>query len=142
VVGDGPLSSLFSEAGPSNLVFSPTAASWLQKGNRLEWVCTGDSGGVHWCELEFVATGFRPVANGASPARDVVATALARPRLAAVVTKTHLHWASVGPRIVWANPIPLQTADAFACFSSPLTNEVLVLSRDGWLERIPVPVSV
>jgi tetratricopeptide (TPR) repeat protein len=119
--------------------------SWLPKGNHLEWAGTSEGSGVTWAELEFRQGHYEVTASVSLPARDVEALTIPRPGLIAVVTRGLIRWATASSsRLIWWNSTPLQSnrsARCVGCFRSLLTGEVLVVTRDGYLERVPVPVS-
>ena len=70
-----------------------------------------------------------------------LAATVIRPGVIAGMKSGRIDWLrAVGSQFSLTSTTPLSLPQAVACFASAPTNELLVVSSDGVLERVPVPV--
>jgi hypothetical protein len=120
-------------------LLSPPPLSWQMAGGRLELAGVGGDEAAHWNEVQF-QDGAATVARASTPQTGYVAAALLGPGRVAGVRRSGIDWLrrERGQLLPWT-ATGMDLAGAVACFPSPLTNELLVVCRDGWLVRVPVP---
>lgn len=121
----------------SSLLAAPL--SWIQYGHEFELAGINSEGTFFWSKLLFDGTDLKASANY-SFAREEgygAATILSAGTIAAV-TKYRVDWLRGGTqRLVLHNTTQVALPDVVACFPSYPTSELLILSGDGWLERLP-----
>jgi hypothetical protein len=116
--------------------------AWLQHGTELELVGIDESGVLNWSRLHYADERLEEADRATIPVRDDFRTAtIARPGLVARVQGHQLDWLGVRGR---SFTIRIHTSQAVnspvvAAFASRLTNEVLLVTREGGIERVPVP---
>jgi hypothetical protein len=118
---------------------SPLPLSWQFGGGTLLLAGLGTDESVQWTEVQF-REGTATVARAVSPQTGYLAVALLGPVRVAAVRRNGVDWLrrERGQLLPWTTTA-LDVPSAVACFHSPMTNELLVVSRDGWLVRVPVP---
>jgi tetratricopeptide (TPR) repeat protein len=118
---------------------SPPPPSWQLAGGTLTLAGLGVEGSAQWTEVQ-LRGGTAGVVRAVSPRVGYLAAALLGPGRVAAVRRGGIEWLrrERGHLVPWA-ATRMDLPDAVACFPSPLTNELLVVCRDGWLVRVPVP---
>jgi hypothetical protein len=128
------------QAGASGAA-SVAPRDWRVLAGRLEIAGVDGDGVAQWAEVGLDRP-WQPDhcvrAVGASSA--YLAAALLGPGHVAAVRRGGVDWLRRDRhQLVPWSATALDLAAATACFFSPLTGELLVVCRDGWLVRVPVP---
>lgn len=127
---------------PEKNVLRSIPLSWLQADpEHLELAGLGGYGTLHWAalrneegRLDLVAT------NSAAREGGYLAAALARSRLVAAVTDSHVEWLRCGAdKFTLASRIEASVPSAVACFCTRTTGELIVVCADGFVGRLPIP---
>jgi hypothetical protein len=118
---------------------SPPPLSWQLAGGALTLAGLGVEGSAQWTEVQFRG-GTAGVVRAVSPRVGYLAAAQLGPGRVAAVRRAGIDWLrrERGHLLPWT-ATGMDLPDAVACFPSPLTSELLVVCRDGWLVRVPVP---
>jgi tetratricopeptide (TPR) repeat protein len=103
-----------------------------------------DQEGVHWAHVNFntpwAPPSWSPMMAAVAGQTGYLAVAFIGPGRLAAVRRMGVDWLRrEGKRLVLTSSTGLGLEAAVACFHSPLTGELLVVCRDGWLVRLPVP---
>ncbi len=118
---------------------SPPPLSWQMTDGRLELAGVGGEEAVYWNEVQF-QDGAATVVRASTPQTGYLAAALLGPGRVAAVRRAGIDWlCRERGQLVPGNATGMDLTGAVACFPSPRTNELLVVCRDGWLVRVPVP---
>jgi hypothetical protein len=114
--------------------------AWALYGNTLEVAGIDVEGMVCWTAVPFGGPSDEVYASACSPKAGYTAVALLAAGHLAAVRPGRIDWLSRnrGQLLPWTST-PLDTTDPVACFHSPLTAEVLVITGGGTLLRVPVP---
>jgi tetratricopeptide (TPR) repeat protein len=138
------------QAAPPSLGWRPGAhwgdlhsappLSWRLAGGQLDLAGIGLDESVQWAQASFLDDGNVAVARARAPQTGYLAATLLGPGRVAAVRRAGIDWL----RVERAQLLPwtatgIDLTGAVACFHSPPTNELLVVCRDGWLVRVPVP---
>ncbi|AGA26452.1 tetratricopeptide repeat protein [Singulisphaera acidiphila] len=116
--------------------------AWNQSdAEHLELVGLDREGALFWSALRFEEGLLDLVASNRSlRSRPCLAATLVRSRLVAAVTASQVEWLRCGAdRFTVTHSTRVEIPEAIACFPSRRTGELIVVSRDGCLERIAVP---
>jgi hypothetical protein len=133
---------------PHPTLLSPAPLVWRFSGpNELELCGLDHQEGAHWASLYSIVyhtpwntDSGQPIQRAVAGQTGYLAVAFIGPGRLAAVRRTGVDWLRrQGHQLVltWSTALGLEAA--VACFHSPLTNELLVVCRDGWLVRLPVP---
>jgi tetratricopeptide (TPR) repeat protein len=134
----------WTPARPPVPLFERPPVAWLRPDpEHLELAGRRADGSACWSRLHFGADG-RPVVRTAGVSRKEAyhAVTLVRPGLVAAVGPNGVDWlcgGSGGLAPLRRAPAVVGHSDAVACFPSAETRELLVVRRDGFLVRVPVP---
>jgi hypothetical protein len=125
---------------PNSSLLAPTLAV-LPHGNDLELAGLDSEGVLNWSRLHFHADRLEVVARSTA-AREpgFLAATTVRPSLVAAVAGNRIEWLRGGaPQLTLQAQTAVGIPQAIACFASAPTSELLVIGKDGILERIAVP---
>jgi len=121
---------------------SITPVSWSHDNPELlEVAALGPYGTIHWASLQ-VGFGLLDLlaSNTTGSEGGYRTTTIARPGLVAGVTNSAIHWLRCGASTFSRSSIREADLDSIvACASSRGTSELLVISQEGWLARLPFP---
>jgi hypothetical protein len=125
---------------PHRVLLSAPQPAWrVTAPGELELAGLGDVGSVQWASVYHHAP-YDPVARAVSAAGNYLAVAFVGPGRLAAVSPTGVDWLRrQGRQLAVTSSTAVGLEAAVACFHSPLTHELLVVCRDGWLVRLPVP---
>jgi tetratricopeptide (TPR) repeat protein len=116
--------------------------SWLRPHpDQLELAGVRDDGNACWSLVQFREDG-QPQTRMTNVTREskYQAAALVRPNLVAAVGAFRIDWLRAGfSGFVFASGTHVSLPQVVACFPSHPTRELLVVSRDGVVVRVPVP---
>jgi hypothetical protein len=123
----------------SSLRSTPVSWASFAPGN-LDLAGLGEFGTLHWGRLE----GGELVAKNTLPSPTeggYLAAAVVRDGLVAGVTRDRIEWLRCGPSKfqLWRASV-LAIPSAVACFPSRPTRELVVVTRDGSVARVAIPV--
>jgi hypothetical protein len=116
--------------------------SWLRRGpDRLEVASVRGGGVLGWAELEFTDGELTDaVARTAEDDQPYLAAAVVRAGQVAALTPRAIHWLRAGPRGLQVQAVQdVALSRALACFPFYRGKELLVVSADGTLTKIPFP---
>lgn len=139
----GQVSLGWVPAIPKDSTLKAVPLAWLEHGNSAEVVGLSEGGVVHWSTLERKDIKYNKIErgfHGFEPSGHQAATII-RPGLIAAVTEGKVRW--LGPSKSLLSPqaeTDITLTNAVACFPSYLTSELIVVSSDGMIERVPIPV--
>jgi hypothetical protein len=130
-----PILATFFE---THLGWTPQSpVSWL-RGDDLELAALGAEGAVHWSRLKFGDVGLKATAT-LSAADGYKAATLVRPGLVAAVGGGCIDWLRAGRNFQQTNRTVLDLGRVVACHASLPTSELLMVTADGRLHRVPLP---
>ncbi|CAN5871566.1 hypothetical protein BH23PLA1_BH23PLA1_18910 [soil metagenome] len=116
--------------------------SWISPApGRLEVAGVGPGANLYRSVLESRDSNLVVVTTNLSAADEIyLATTLLRPGLLAGVTARAIHWLrGVSNRFSLLSTTEIAIPSAVACVPSRRTDELIVVRRDGWIERIGLP---
>lgn len=121
-----------------------TPLSCLRYAGKLELAGVDEAGVLHWSRLTMSDHGL--LADGACdlPCEGgYLAATLLRPGCVAAVRASRVEWLRTYVNNFFAlqESADVRLPQAVACFTSAATNELLVVCRDGTLERLALPVA-
>jgi hypothetical protein len=139
------------QATPVNMGWRPGAfwgdlnsappLSWRLAGEGLELTGISLDGSVHWSEVQFQdEASTDAIVHAAVPQSGYAAATLVGPGRVAAVRRAGIDWLRLERRrlLPWT-ATGIDLAGAVGCCHSAPTNQLLVVGRDGWLVRVPVP---
>jgi hypothetical protein len=119
------------------------ARAWVVGGSvNVFLLALDEEGHCHWSRLEGGNTArLNRKAFGAGDDRGFLCAAILTPGQVAAVEPQGVAWLKVGPdnTLTTRGTTRVALANAVACFASPATEELLVVSRDGFVTRVPLP---
>jgi hypothetical protein len=128
-------------ATPNSSTLRQATVSWLRKGSQeLELAGLDQDGNVCWSDLELPAQPWPMVTTLAlANPEGYLAAAVVRPGLVAAITPRRVHWlrrrqAALVPAAYSEVRLPA----AVACFPHYQSNELIVVSGDGTVARLPM----
>ncbi len=116
--------------------------SWLRQDvERLELAGVDNNGTIHWSQLCLKPDHVKMVSTQASVRPEgYQAAAIVRPGFIAGVSRSHIDWLRSGPTtFILESAMRASLPHAVACFPCSLTNELIVVCRDGVVARVLVP---
>src|SRR5262249_41790953 len=118
----------------------PRFHSVWQDEDHLELAHLGETGRLHWAALRLTGAERGRVARLIrSRGRSARAASFLSPGRLAAVSASGVHWLRAGETGLHETGFTrCGLDDAVACFGSPLTSELLVLTRQGELVRVPM----
>jgi hypothetical protein len=106
------------------------------------WALTLDGDGrCLWVDARNDGPFLRVRSSCASKEHGFLCAAILSPGKIAAVEPQGVAWLRTGPNnaLTAHGTTRIALANAVACFASPTTNELLVVSRDGFVTRVPMP---
>ncbi len=124
-----------------NPLASPPFSCWNSAKNRLEIAGIGLSGTIYRSVFEWCGPVLDLVMTNRSAADEVyLASTLLRPGLVAGVTSQSVHWLrAISNRFSHLSTTEVSIPSAIACAVSRRTGELIVVSQEGWIERVNLP---
>ena len=122
-------------------------ASWVGSDpEHLEVAGLSDSGTLHWAafhfgdgNLDLVAANVATNETGYLETGYLAAT-IVRPGLVAGVTRSRIDWFRSGAsKFTLRSSTDMAIPSTVACFPSRRTSELIVVCRDGFISRVPIP---
>jgi tetratricopeptide (TPR) repeat protein len=114
--------------------------SWLHS-IPLELAGLKEDGSLHWTCIRLAIDKIECLkTNSAAPDGGYLAATIIRSGRLAAVRRSSIHWLRAGPKTFspWAIT-RVSIPQAVACFPSRLTNELVVVCRDGSVVRVSIP---
>jgi hypothetical protein len=140
--GKQPAGLGWTPSQPASSTLHAPPLSWLQPdADLLELAAVREDGNVCWSLIQFKDDG-QPVTRMSNVSRSskYQAAALVRPALVAAVGTYRIDWlrgSFTGFAYSAASHVAVEAV--VACFASHETRELLVVSREGVVMRVPVP---